>query len=133
VKIRHKTARRQGGKGRPFVKGDPRSNLKGRPPLTLEQREFNELCKQKAPDALNRIEKNYAKATGMVGFLANSYIVDRGYGRPKQATEVSGPDGGAIEVDHRRLNPKDLSDEQIDKLDALLAGVNPPKPGGTEG
>lgn len=91
---RRKTARRrQGGKGKPFVKGDPRANKDGRPPLSLEDREFKALCRAKAPESVERIEK-IARGKGMTAFKANEYLVDRGYGKPKQEIDL-GARGGA--------------------------------------
>ena len=42
---------------------------------------------------------------------AANELMDRAYGKPKQATEVSGPDGGPIE--HAPLDLSKLSDEDL--------------------
>jgi hypothetical protein len=84
---KRKTTVKRKPRGKPFVKGDPRANLAGRPPVTLEEREFKELCKTKAPAAVERLEK-LALGKGTTAYKANEYLIDRGYGKPKQETEV---------------------------------------------
>lgn len=43
-------------------------------------------------------------------------LLDRGYGRPAQAVELSGPEGGAIPLDLGGL-----SEQQLDQLEDILA------------
>lgn len=119
-KISQKTAKRKRrGKGVPFKAGES-GNPSGRPPLTPTERELRDLFRAKAPAALARIEA-VAKGGGKDALKADEYIVDRGYGRPRQEVEVSGADGGPIK--HVvALNPKDLTDEQLRLLHSVVSG-----------
>ena len=94
-KNRARTGKRNRGS---FGAGDTRSNRKGRPPLTPEQREFKELCKQKSPEALVRLER-IGKRTQLAALnaavAANKAIIEHAFGKPKQeidlATDVQTP------------------------------------------
>lgn len=82
------TARRkQGGKGKPFVKGDSRANKDGRPPLTPTEKEVKELARQKSIDCITRLDL-IAKGKGMTAVRANEIILDRAWGKPKQEVEL---------------------------------------------
>ena len=48
-----------------------------------------------------------------VRIMAGKEILDRGYGRPPQGVELSGPEGGPIET-------VDLSDKELARLAAYL-------------
>jgi hypothetical protein len=48
---------------------------------------------------------------------AANAILDRGYGRPPQAVQHTGPDGGPIDI--RALNS--LTEEELDQLEHLAA------------
>ena len=53
---------------------------------------------------------------------ANEYLANRILGKPTQAIELSGPDGGAVEISH---DPRLLSDAELDALEALLEKATP--------
>ena len=86
------TAKRR-RRGKPFAAGDTRINRKGRPPLTPEQRQFKELCKQKSVAALERLER-IGKRTQLgalnAAAAANKAIIEHAWGKPKQELELAG-------------------------------------------
>lgn len=47
--------------GKPFVPGDPRINLKGRPPMSQQQREFMQALQEMRVDVLNGVRDAIAK------------------------------------------------------------------------
>lgn len=50
-------------------------------------------------------------------------LLDRLYGKPKQATEISGPDGGPIEQVTRRPDLSGLSADQLAQLEGILGAA----------
>jgi len=98
------------GKGKPFVKGDPRINRKGRP-KTFDA--FRELAQQISHEpAISDGEK--LQINGHVVTVAEAILrrwaaskdprlqmafIEMAYGKPPQRTEITGADGGAIVVD----------------------------------
>jgi hypothetical protein len=86
-----KNRRKTGNKGS-FKPGDKRINKKGRPPLTEEQKDFKALCRLKAPDALERLEK-IGKRTQLAALnaaaTANKTIIEHAWGKPKQELDIT--------------------------------------------
>lgn len=66
--------------------------------------------------ALVRVAKKSESDAAVVS--AANGILDRGYGRPAQSVEHSGPGGGAIKHDLTVF-----SDEQLTQLASILGGV----------
>lgn len=68
-----------------------------------------------ALSVLVKVAKNGESEAARVS--AANAILDRGYGRPSQAVQHSGPGGGPIDV--RALNS--LTEEELDQLERLAA------------
>lgn len=80
----------------PFAKGKS-GNPGGRPKLPEELKEAFKALAPKAVETLASIMSNdNAKDSDRV--RAAEVILDRGYGKPKQQTELTGEDGNAIEI-----------------------------------
>jgi len=96
---------RRPGAGRP--RGVKNKAKKGEK-LTLET-----LAREHTPAALNTLVKimNNGKSEG-ARIAAATALLDRGYGRPRQAVEMTGKDGGPIEHADTR-----------DRLDLTLDGI----------
>jgi Family of unknown function (DUF5681) len=69
-------------------------------PKTL--RDFQKLCRQQSPAAFRIIKHimNDETAPHAVRLTAANSILDRAWGKPMQAVQVSGEDGKPIEINH---------------------------------
>jgi hypothetical protein len=77
-------------RGKPFQPGKT-GNPGGRPRKTDEERTLEALCKEKTPEALETILQVMAKAQNERAKLAAAqYVLDRGWGKPKESIEHSG-------------------------------------------
>ena len=139
--------RRQGGKGRPFEKGQPdlpegkrfepgaSGNPGGRP---RANKECQDLIRARGFDLVNTLfeivdELPERRGRSIVGpshrdrVLAVKELRDWGFGRPKQSVEISGPGGRPIE--HRPIEEM-TSAEREQEIDRLLAegGDRPEQP-----
>jgi hypothetical protein len=115
-------------RGRPFIRGQS-GNPGGRPkrPKTIEARRViadmkaaaRELTQQ-AIDTLAAI-MNDPKAPAAARVSAATAILDRGHGKPTQAVEMSGRDGGPIET-------ADVSAREIilERLASIAPRIRPP-------
>jgi hypothetical protein len=95
-------------RGRPFKKGQT-GNPNGRPRKTQDIREIEALAKDLAPEAMGRLAEWMRSDNPKASVTACNTIIDRGYGKAKQALEHSGPDGGAIPlqfIELRAVEPK---------------------------
>ena len=87
---------------KPFVKGDdPRRNSKGRPKKLPDLNILlaNVLSEEK--NGLTAAERILQKLESMAingNIRAAEILLDRGYGKPKQPLEHTGPDGGPIQT-----------------------------------
>lgn len=81
-----------------FGKGN-KANPSGRPKKTEEERTLEEMCRAKTPEALATILTIMAGGENERNRLASAqYIIDRGWGRAAQAMEITGKDGGALDI-----------------------------------
>lgn len=96
-----KTAAKQ--RGRPFKPGQC-GNPKGRPRKTQEIIEIETLARTVAPEAIEKLAEWMRSDNARASVAACSEILDRGYGRAKQAIEHSGTVSlaGALEEARRR-------------------------------
>jgi hypothetical protein len=115
-------------RGRPFITGQS-GNPGGRPkrPGTIEARRIVADAKtaareltQEAIDTLAAV-MNDPKAPPAARVSAATAILDRGHGKPTQAVEMSGPNGGPIES-------ADVSAREMimERLAAIASRLRPP-------
>jgi hypothetical protein len=90
-----RTAKKQ--RGRPFAKGKS-GNPGGRPKKTPELREVEDLCRQASPDAVARLVEWMQSEDPATSVKACLGILAQGFGTPKQRVEVSGKDGGPVQI-----------------------------------
>ncbi len=83
--------------GKPFVKGDPRINRAmpgpGRPPD-----EFKALCQALACSALEAANRALADENHPAYLGALKWATEHGYGKPKESVELTGANGGPIQL-----------------------------------
>jgi hypothetical protein len=58
--------------------------------------EITDLARQRAPEAFARIVELTANEDPRVALAASQEVLNRAYGKPRQALQHSGPDGGAL-------------------------------------
>lgn len=100
--------RRQGGRGKPFEKGQPDlpgkrfgegqpANQGGRPRASKEVKDHIQVWGIEMADTLHDIFSSIRyEAKDRIAAIRD--LRDWGYGRPKQAVEISGPDGAGIPI-----------------------------------
>lgn len=76
----------------PFVKGQS-GNPRGRPKVDFEAREA---ARQYGQEAVEKLAELMRGDDPRVASTAAQALLDRGFGKPTQAVEVSGQDGGPI-------------------------------------
>ena len=93
-------------KRKPGFQPGQSGNPSGRPRKTEEQLKLVEMCKERTPEALGTIlEIMQAGENERNRLSAAQYVLDRGWGKPVQATEVTGKDGGPLEIVRIELVP----------------------------
>ena len=94
----------------PWVKGQS-GNPGGRPKALAA---VKAAAQEKGPECIRLLwELSQCADSDAAKIAAIKELLDRGFGRPAQAVEVSGPEGGAIEIDRRVT---ELSDAALDRL-----------------
>jgi len=84
-------------RGKPFQKGDPRA---GRPKGTQNKVtvEVREAAKALVEDPVYRARLQRRLLRGKLAPALESMLWHYAYGKPKETHEVTGPDGGPVEV-----------------------------------
>lgn len=106
--------RRGNGDGRKFVKGHGIKSP-GRPPLPAGYREAFDMMEPEARQALRDIVND---PTHKDREKAAEYITNRKRGKPTERAEISGPEGGAVQIEGA---------EQVTELLRRLAGEKTPE------
>lgn len=85
------------GSGKPFVKGDPRAGRpKGTPnKVTIEVRE---LARAMVENETYRSRLGRRLRSGKLAPAVETMLWHYAYGKPKETHEVTGPDGGPVEL-----------------------------------
>lgn len=79
----------------PFKKGQS-GNPAGRRAKTAAEREIEVLARAHGPEAVSRLKHWMDSDNAKASVSAANALLDRGYGKPKQQNEHSGPDGAPI-------------------------------------
>lgn len=117
----------------PTGKGGFKKGVSGNPggrPKVLKEALAEE--RQYAPDVLRRIRIiALEEPDPRAAVVAGREFLDRTVGKPTVAVQLTGAEGGPIEVQH--VDIRKLSIEQLRQLESLLAAAAGPKPGEGEG
>lgn len=86
-------------------------NPGGRPKVSAEVRE---LAREHGPKAIQRLVALMNSKNESVAVRASEAILDRGYGRPTQAMELAGKDGGPIthKEEPKKIDWSQLTDDE---------------------
>jgi hypothetical protein len=79
----------------PFKKGQS-GNPAGRKAKTDAEREVEKLARKHGPEAVARLRYWMDSDNAKASVSASNALLDRAYGKPKQAMEHSGPAGGPM-------------------------------------
>jgi hypothetical protein len=118
-------------RGKPFPKGVS-GNLKGKPKGAVQVAptitDVRLLARVEGPEAIRKltaIMKNEA-ATHMAQIAAASQLLDRGWGRPPQAVELTGAEGGPIQI--MEVDPLDVIRSRLASIaERLREGERTPR------
>ena len=93
-------------------------NLRGRPKKRLLDDALEDLLASNDAEVARDVAAALVKRARKGDVRAIQLIAERTQGKPMRAVEISGPDGGALEIDH-------MTDEQLDqRINELLAELN---------
>ena len=81
----------------PFKKGQS-GNPNGRKAKTAAEKEVESLARKHGAAAIDRLKFWMDSDNPKASVAASNAILDRGYGKPKQALEHSGAEGGPVVV-----------------------------------
>jgi hypothetical protein len=117
------------GPGRPWPKGvSGNPTGKRRHPISFD---LIKRCRELTPDLVEQLVALTTHKDPKVQLQAITYLVDRGWGRARQAVEVSGPEGERLFPRPEELRA--LTDAQLERLlvvhreiEAELAGNGGP-------
>ena len=99
---------------KPGQSGNPR----GRPRKQLIDEALEDLLASNGSEAAQDVAVALLKRARKGDIRAIQLIAERTQGKPRRAIEISGPDGGAVEIDR-------MTDEQLDqRINKLLAQCN---------
>ena len=92
----------------PGVSGNPGGKRKGE---KASENTLREACQRITLENLPRIEAllKRPKLNPLALIRALEFVADRGFGRPQQALEMSGPDGGPIRTIASNMTPKEAA------------------------
>jgi hypothetical protein len=117
------------GPGRPWPKGVS-GNPTGRRATAFD---LVKRCRALTPDLVEQLVSLTTDKDRKVALQAITYLIDRGWGRARQAVEVSGPEGERLFPRPEELRA--LTDAQLERLlvvhreiEAELAGNGGPPP-----
>jgi hypothetical protein len=74
-----------------------------------------DLARQHSVKAINRIAEMLDSENGKEVIAAAIALLDRAWGKPKEHVELSGPEGGEIQIDL-----SGLSDEELKQMGRLI-------------
>lgn len=102
-----KTVKKPRGPGKPFKKGLS-GNPAGRPARTPEELDLIRACKDKSSAALDVIEEIMHNGQSDKAKLSAAIaIIERGYGKPMQHSEITGAGGSPLTVQIVRFGNAD--------------------------
>lgn len=112
VRKAKKTPAKRKPRGRPFKKGAPSPNPKGRP-----KKDFDLVtrCKELTPDIIERYAVMGASAMSSADVSAGKVVIAYAEGLPRARAEISGPNGAPLKISYDNVR------EKLGKLAAELA------------
>lgn len=109
----------------PWQKGQSGNPGGGKRQELADGRTLRELAREHTPAAIKALVGALADPTGAVRVSAATAILDRGWGKPAQAVELTGADGGPIETLDVGRAPVDvlrwLASQQVGDGDSIQA------------
>lgn len=112
-----------------FQKGKS-GNPGGRPKELAQVKELARAHTVEAVETLVEVMKTARSAVARI--MAADSVLNRGWGKPTQAVELTGKDGRPIQTEQVGPDLSKLSDEQIKELEGLLAAASA-EPAGSSG